>query len=153
MEYNALVNHCVYKYAFKPYLNQHRDDYFQEAFIGAMKGKDTYNPTKRVKLSTHVYNHAKYSVLNYNRYHRQQYKKDTAVRHAITWTYNVASDYVPENLLNEKEMIIYDLYFSEEMTVKQICQYTNLSRSTIYAYLYSIKQKYADYLYQFDQLI
>ena len=153
MEYKALVNHCVYKYAFKPYLSQHKDDYIQEAFIGAMKGKDTYNPTKKVKLSTHVYNYTKYSVLNYNRYHRQQYKKDTAVRHSITWSYNIPSDYVPENLLNEKEMIIYDLYFSEEMTIKEICQYTNLSRSTIYSYLYSIKQKYADYLYQFDKLI
>ena len=153
MEYKALVNHCVYKYAFKPYLNQHKDDYFQEALIGAMKGKDTYNPTKRVKLSTHIYNYTKYSVLNYNSYHRQQCKKDTAVRHSNTWSYNIPSEYVPENLLNEKEMIIYDLYFSEEMTVKEIRQYTNLSRSTIYSYLYSIKQKYADYLYQFDKLL
>ena len=149
MEFSRIVNHCVYKYAYKPYLKRYKDDYVQEAYIAAIKAKKNFDKTKKTRLTTHVYNNAKYSVLNYNRYN----KKHTPINvfcDDIFSEFNFIEEYVPYHILDNREVMIFNLYFVEEFDIKDVCEYTHLSRSTIYSHISNIKEKLKDYFNQFD---
>lgn len=149
MEFTSIINHCVYKYAYKPYLKKYREDYIQEANIAAIKAKKSYDKTKNTKLTTHIYNNAKYSVLNYNRYNKKHTPIDLFCEYMFIES-NFIEEYIPYHILSNRELLIFNYYFVEEFSIKEICEYTHLSNSTIYSHISNIKRKLREYFHQFN---
>jgi RNA polymerase sigma factor (sigma-70 family) len=110
IKYNKLIMKLSLK-TFKSYNGKYSlDDIVQEAKIGAIKAVRNYDPTKNVKLITHLYNYINFYLSHFTR-------DDTGLI-KIPKTTKVESNLLPEiidaevfqsNFVNERGTFSYDI--------------------------------------------
>ena len=140
LEYESLLMKVVSKYIMNPYLSI--EDLKQVGAIGMVKGFRNYNPSKGMKLSTYLYNHIEWAILqelnNYNRV-KEQY---TVV--SLESDENILYEIVPSTT-NVSGEVIEDMTLQEYIQeLKYILTPTQLS-ILLDRYVYNIPiQKIAD---------
>ena len=155
-KYNKLIMKLSLK-TFKSYNGKYSlDDIIQEAKIGAIKAVRNYDPSKNVKLITHLYNYVNFYLSHFTRDDTGLIKipKTTKVESQYlpeiidaevfqtnfvnergTFTYSIEKDienkmFIEECFasLNQKEKEILKLVFLEGYTYNQVAEMFNVSR-------------------------
>ena len=108
LQYEPLLLKVVGKYAMNPYTPI--EDLIQIGAMGMMKGFRTYNPSKGMKLSTYLYNHIEWAILqelnNYSRV-KEQYTvvslegEDNILYEIIPGHANVSAEVIENMTLQE----------------------------------------------------
>lgn len=102
-QYNKLIfkhAHFVFKRYHGKYL---LEDLIQEAKLGAIKAYRTYDPSKNVKLITHIYNYINFYLSHYTRYDTGIIKIPKTAFSDITKIPEIVdSEIFQENYINEK---------------------------------------------------
>ena len=108
LEYEPLLLKVVGKYAMNPYLSV--EELIQVGAIGMVKGFRRYNSSKGMKLSTYLYNHIEWAILqelkNYSRV-KAQYTvvsfegEDNILYELIPSTVNLAGEVIEDMTLQE----------------------------------------------------
>lgn len=91
-------------YVYKRYHGKYAlEDLVQEAKLGAIKAYRTYDPTKNVKLITHIYNYINFYLSHYTRYDTGLIKIPKAAFSDISKIPEIVdSEVFQENYINEK---------------------------------------------------
>ncbi len=91
-------------YVYKRYHGKYAlEDLVQEAKLGAIKAYRTYDPTKNVKLITHIYNYINFYLSHYTRYDTGLIKIPKAAFSDVSKIPEIVdSEVFQENYINEK---------------------------------------------------
>lgn len=102
-QFNKLIMKHAH-YVHKRYHGKYAlEDLVQEAKLGAIKAYRTYDPTKNVKLITHIYNYINFYLSHYTRYDTGLIKIPKAAFSDVSKIPEIVdSEVFQENYINEK---------------------------------------------------